>query len=134
MNFLLFTITPPPPAYFQYGATITPGNEQHVHHILVYTCPGDLTSLLGSEYHCHTRDEPRLAGDCTAIMIAWAIGGGVSLWVGGWVGVGVGVGMWVSVCTYLCVCVSTYVCLFVCVCVLACMRVCVHECVSVCGA
>ncbi|KAL3871756.1 hypothetical protein ACJMK2_039734 [Sinanodonta woodiana] len=53
---------------------ITPGNEKHVHHILVYRCRGIDPKFDKVRYVCY--DEiPAGMNPCNDVIIAWAIGG-----------------------------------------------------------
>ncbi|KAK3586465.1 hypothetical protein CHS0354_001850 [Potamilus streckersoni] len=53
---------------------ITPGNEMHVHHILIYRCKGINPKFDGISYMCY--DEiPKEMNPCYDVIIAWAIGG-----------------------------------------------------------
>ncbi|KAL3871758.1 hypothetical protein ACJMK2_039736 [Sinanodonta woodiana] len=53
---------------------ITPGNEKHVHHILIYRCKGIDPKFDGISYNCY--DEiPKEMNPCYDVIIAWAIGG-----------------------------------------------------------
>jgi len=56
------------------------GNEMHVHHILISACTlsANLTNFVGTNYECHN-NPPISEGVCTILIIAWAIGGEVSL-------------------------------------------------------
>ena len=61
----------------QYEPVITPGNENYVHHILVYNCPTATDSDVGHTYHCYNNKPAHLK--CNDVIIAWAVGGVVSL-------------------------------------------------------
>ncbi|XP_067662273.1 DBH-like monooxygenase protein 1 homolog isoform X2 [Haliotis asinina] len=54
---------------------ITPGNENIVHHMTVYTCPTELDDKYNNhDYHCyHINDDTLLS--CRAVFLAWAVGG-----------------------------------------------------------
>ncbi|KAK3586448.1 hypothetical protein CHS0354_001830 [Potamilus streckersoni] len=57
---------------------ITPGNEKHVHHIVVYRCRGIDPKFDKVHYICY--DEiPKGLVPCYDVIIAWAIGGNVIL-------------------------------------------------------
>nr|XP_002129219.1 DBH-like monooxygenase protein 1 homolog [Ciona intestinalis] len=54
------------------------GNEQNVHHILLYQCIGDITDLgaVGTSAECNTANMPPDFSKCQSVIHAWAIGGG----------------------------------------------------------
>jgi hypothetical protein len=63
--------------HLQYEPIITPGNENHVHHVLAYNCPTATDADVGSVFNCYGRRPKNLEG-CSDVVIAWAVGGVVS--------------------------------------------------------
>ena len=66
--------------YVQFAPVISPGNEPHVHHLLIYVCDGldglDLTTEQGA---CHTVDWRIRQCTFGGVLIAgWAVGGEVN--------------------------------------------------------
>ncbi|XP_041368555.1 DBH-like monooxygenase protein 1 homolog [Gigantopelta aegis] len=60
---------------FKWEAILQPGNEDLVHHILVYTCPGHIDpSRDGASYECYEHP-PHDLRRCNRVFIAWAVGG-----------------------------------------------------------
>ncbi|CAK8671832.1 unnamed protein product [Clavelina lepadiformis] len=57
---------------------IQPGNELHVHHILVYQCTRNLEDSLsfGTNAKCYGSNMPPDFESCSFVIQAWAIGGG----------------------------------------------------------
>ncbi|XP_071096981.1 uncharacterized protein [Haliotis cracherodii] len=54
---------------------ITPGNEDVVHHMVVYTCPTKLDDKYNNvDYHCYEIKDMTLMS-CRAVFLAWAVGG-----------------------------------------------------------
>ena len=61
----------------QYGSSITPGNEDYVHHMLLYNCNGLRESDLGPGRECGVQSDGIKL--CQRQLIAgWGIGGSVS--------------------------------------------------------
>lgn len=61
----------------QFSPKITPGNEEYVHHMLIYICDGLDNVNLGQGGPCNSVD--RRIRNCRVDQIgAWAVGGEVS--------------------------------------------------------
>ncbi|CAG0907050.1 unnamed protein product, partial [Darwinula stevensoni] len=67
-----------------YKPYVKPGNEKHVHHLLLYACniPDELVDVFNSwaEHDgvlCYGPDHPQEWYLCRSILIAWAVGGEV---------------------------------------------------------
>ncbi|XP_060066838.1 DBH-like monooxygenase protein 1 [Ylistrum balloti] len=64
----------------KYEPVVTPGNELHVHHVLIFKCDkraAELASYDGTTFRCdHSGNVPQaLRGCLSEVVIAWAIGG-----------------------------------------------------------
>ncbi|XP_052093581.1 DBH-like monooxygenase protein 1 homolog [Mytilus californianus] len=57
----------------RYEPIISPGNEDYVHHILVYNCPTATDADNGKVFDCYGHRPRHL--DCSDVVIAWAVGG-----------------------------------------------------------
>ena len=60
---------------FQYEPVITPGNENMIHHLILYRCKGINTSMDGVQGNCYARDRP--LPSCFNMVVAWVVGGKV---------------------------------------------------------
>lgn len=56
-------------------------NFEHVHHIVVYTCPNLTDADVGASFECYTRKTPRRYMMCSEVVLAWAVGGVVCLYI-----------------------------------------------------
>ena len=64
---------------FQFEPVFKPGNEGVVHHILLYECFDEIPANWHSHgAECYTPNMPDILQRCKTIMMAWAVGGGVS--------------------------------------------------------
>ena len=70
----------------QYEPVFTPGNEQHVHHMIVYECTNlqanlekvfeDLAQSNG--HPCYQDNMSKLLYTCNHVVVVWTLGSGVS--------------------------------------------------------
>lgn len=56
-------------------------HESELHHIVLYNCYHNVSNeTVGRGYECFSRNMPSDLWECTHIIAAWAVGGGVSKW------------------------------------------------------
>ncbi len=54
---------------------VQPGNEAHVHHMLIYSCNGkNMSAYVNAGANCFTGDTTPIQ-TCTTVVAAWAMGG-----------------------------------------------------------
>ncbi|XP_033106274.1 DBH-like monooxygenase protein 1 [Anneissia japonica] len=60
----------------RYDALVQEGHEAVVHHMLVYGCRGNLSTVRGWSDICERENMPPDLSNCWTVIYAWAIGGG----------------------------------------------------------
>ena len=67
--------------FLQYEPLIQKKNIEHVHHIVVHMCPNLTDADVGASFECYTSKTPRRYMMCPEVVLAWAVGGVVSLYI-----------------------------------------------------
>ncbi len=66
-----------PRCFSQFEPVIQPGNEGFVHHMIIYTCFGEMDdSSHGKAWDCANRQMPE-ENQCLGATLVWAVGGTV---------------------------------------------------------
>nr|XP_018667095.1 DBH-like monooxygenase protein 1 isoform X3 [Ciona intestinalis] len=62
----------------KFEALVQKGHELNVHHIIVYACTGNITSVqrVGESVECYSANMPLDFYSCNSVVVGWAIGGG----------------------------------------------------------
>ena len=65
--------------FYQYEPLIEKKNIDYIHHIVITTCPDVTEADVGTSFECYHHHTPRRFQACSEALVAWAVGGVVSM-------------------------------------------------------
>ena len=65
--------------FYQYEPLIEKKNIDYIHHIVITTCPDVIEADVGTSFECYHHHTPRRFQTCSEALVAWAVGGVVSM-------------------------------------------------------